>query len=166
VNFDNAEIKSRLTPVNDDYESCERTFAELRVDTGTMHPSVVSDLLDIKPTSQVILGESGPINSVGRSRIGKINGWFLSSEGNVKSRDTRRHLDWLIAKLQQSSRALRKLQTNPGIRMCVNCIWWSRFGDGGPTLWPEQMRVLADLNLECSFAFADYSDTNDVKVET
>jgi hypothetical protein len=48
----------------------------------------------------------------------------------------------------------------------VNCIWWSRFGDGGPTLWPEQVRALADLNLECSFAFADYSDTDDAKVET
>ena len=34
--------------------------------------------------------------------------------------------------------------------MSVNCIWWSR-GTGGPTIWPEQMAVLAKLNLELSF---------------
>jgi len=43
------------------------------------------------------------------------------------------------------------LQNIPGVRMSVNCVWYSRSGHGGPTLWPEQMRVLADLNLECSF---------------
>jgi hypothetical protein len=42
--------------------------------------------------------------------------------------------------------------------MSVNCVWWSKEGGGGPTLWPAQMRSLAELNLECSFEFADYSE--------
>ncbi|WP_276207925.1 hypothetical protein [Vibrio neptunius] len=34
--------------------------------------------------------------------------------------------------------------------MTVNCNWWSS-GSAGPTLWPEQMSILAKLNLECAF---------------
>jgi Domain of unknown function (DUF4279) len=165
MNPDNFQISSRLTPIDDAYQTCERTCTVLRVYPATMHPSVVSETLGIKPTRQVVVGESSPINSLGLSRIGKINAWFLSSEDIVESKDMRRHLDWLIAKLQPSSNGLRELQAKPSIRMSVNCIWWSRFGDGGPALWPEQMRALADLNLECSFAFSDYSDEDDDEVE-
>ena len=39
-------------------------------------------------------------------------------------------------------------------RANVTCIWWSAEGDGGPTLDPSQMRILAALNLECAFEFA------------
>lgn len=41
--------------------------------------------------------------------------------------------------------------------MTVSCVWWSALGHGGPVLWPEQMKALADLNRECSFDiyFAD-----------
>jgi len=145
--------------MDDEYETCERTCAELRIYCGAMHPSAVSNLLGTKPTSQVVLGE--PIISLRKVPIGKLNGWFLSSEGNVESKDIRRHLDWLIARLKPSSEVLRELQTKPDVRMSVNCIWWSRYGDGGPTLWPEQMRVLADLNLECSFSCAYYGDDDD-----
>lgn len=152
------DIHSRRTPIDDEYGTCERTYAELRLYCGAMHPSAITSLLGVNPTSQVVLGEPGRTNSLGRAPIGKLNGWFLSSEGNVESKDVRRHIDWLIAKLKPSSDALHELQAKPDIRMSVNCIWWSRFGDGGPTLWPDQMRALADLNLECSFDFADYSD--------
>jgi hypothetical protein len=47
--------------------------------------------------------------------------------------------------------------------MNVNCVWWSRYGDGGPTLWPEQMLRLAQLNLECSFEFAYYEDDGETQ---
>lgn len=166
MNPDDLQISSRLTPLDDGYETCERTCAVLRVYPATMHPSLVSEMLGIKPTRQVVVGEPSPINSLGLSHIGKLNAWFLSSEDNVESKDTRRHLDWLIAKLQPSSNALRELQKKAGIRMSVDCIWWARFGGGGPTLWPEQMRALADLNLECSFDFSDYSDTDDDQAGT
>jgi hypothetical protein len=133
-----------------------------------MHPSRVTELLGVSPTRQVVAGEVSPPNSLGRKRVGKINGWFLSSEGHVESKDVRRHLDWLLAKLQQNPEALRKLQSAPGVRMSVECVWWSRYGDGGPTLWPEQMQALAALNLECGFDFAYYgaeeSDESDQSV--
>jgi len=152
------DTNSRLTPLDDEYATCERASAVLRIYCGAMHPSAITSLLGVNATSQVVLGQPGRMNSLGRAPIGKLNGWFLSSEEHVESKDMRRHIDWLIAKLKPGSDALRELQGKPDIRMSVNCIWWSRHGDGGPTLWPDQMRALADLNLECSFDFADYSD--------
>lgn len=154
---ESSNIRSRLTPTDDAYETCEKTRVVLRIYSGKLHPSQVTALLGLDPSRFVAAGGSR-VNSLGRAPASKPNGWFLSSEEHVESKDTRRHLDWLIAKLRPSADALHDLQGKPDVRMSVNCTWWSRYGDGGPTLWPEQMRALADLNLECSFDFADYSD--------
>ena len=140
---------SHMTPMNDLWECCEKTFAELRIYPGDLKPSTVSDILHLKPTHFVDVGE--PI--IGTRAIGRINGWFLSSEAFVHSRDLRAHLDWLLLALRDSVDELRRLQRMMGVRMYVYCSWWSRCGECGPTLWPAQMEKLVLLNLECSFSF-------------
>jgi len=152
---------SHFTPMMDADENVERTCAKLLIYTGQLNPSEVTTLLGLSPTRMVVLGQRGRPNRLGRSAVGKVNGWFLSSEEFVESNDLRRHLDWLIAKLRRNPDGLRKLQAMEGVRMYVLCPWWSRRGGGGPSLWPEQMRGLADLNLECTVAFADYSEQKD-----
>jgi hypothetical protein len=147
-------IGSHPTPYNDEYETCERTLAELRVYVDDLDPATVTKQLGIQPTSSQKKGEVRT-NSIGKQRTAKVGGWFLSSEGHVTSKDLRRHLDWLLVKLTPAADALRTLQQNPDVRMSVTCIWWSA-GDGGPTLWPSQMRGLADLGLECGFELAFY----------
>jgi len=151
--------ESHLTPVDDDYGSCERTCAVLRVYSGEIAPADVTTLLGILPTSSIGIGERKGPNSLGMCRVGKLNGWFLSSESAVESKDLRRHLDWLVLQLEARADALHALQEKTGVRMSVNCVWWSKGGGGGPTLWPAQMRSLVGLNLECSFDFADYSES-------
>lgn len=147
-----------FTPVTDVNEDVERTCAELLIYHDTLHPDAVTELLGIAPTKKVAVGEPGKPNSRGRVVVGKVNGWFLSSEGTVDSKDLRRHLDWLITRLRPCAENLRSLQETQGVRMYVFCPWWTRSGGGGPTLWPEQMRGLAELNLECTVSFADYSE--------
>jgi hypothetical protein len=159
-------VESHFTPVDDQNENVDRTCAQLLVYPGDIHPSEVTRLLGIAPTRTVVAGERGPANRIGRAPIGKINGWFLSSEGSVRSKDLRRHLDWLIGELSQRWDALSTLQARQGVRMYVHCPWWSRHGGGGPTFWPAQLRGLADLNLECTVSFADYSDEATEGVET
>lgn len=90
-------------------------------------------------------------NSLGRTRDIKISGWFLSSENFVFSKDLRDHIDWITTKLKPSQEGLKKLQNTPGVQMTLRCVWWSALGHSGPVLWPEQMKALADLDLECSF---------------
>jgi hypothetical protein len=155
-----SSLDSRSTPMDAFYDTCERTCAELRIYSGDMHPSTVTMRLGLEPTSVVAKGEASPPNSLGRTRLGTLNGWFLSSESFISSTDVRHHIDWLLGNLMQKRDALQVLQDDPGIKMGIVCPWWSQYGDGGPTLWPEQMRGMAELNLECSFSFADYSQDN------
>jgi hypothetical protein len=75
------------------------------------------------------------------------NVFFLSSEGAVASLDMRDHLDWFLTTLLLRKDQLLALQAQDGVVATGRCIWWSR-GQGGPTLWPEQMARLAELNLE------------------
>ncbi|HXM23923.1 MAG TPA: DUF4279 domain-containing protein [Terriglobales bacterium] len=149
---------SHYTPIKDVDDSCERTCAQLLVYSDDLHPSAVTDLLGISPTKYAARGEKSPPNSLGLAPIGRVNGWFLSSEEHVQSKDLRRHLNWLIGQLQPRASALRQLQAKPRVRMYVSCPWWSNDGGGGVSLWPEQMLALAALNLECTIVFADYSD--------
>jgi hypothetical protein len=150
--------ESRMTAVDPDYGTCERTCAQLRIYSGSMPPAEVTRILGISPTGTVTFGEVSPPNSLGRTRTGKVNGWFLSSEQAVASRDLRNHLDWLVAMVSPAQLGLQTPQDTPGVKMYVACVWWSKEGGGGPTLWPEQMSGLARLNLECSFDFQYYGE--------
>lgn len=155
---------SRKTPIDDNYPSCERTYAELTIATGDLDPSVVSERLHVQPTSTQQKGELRT-NSLGRTRTVRLSAWFLSSEEAVVSKDLRRHLDWLLERLAPAVAELRALQGEAGLKMSVNCVWWSTSGQGGPTLWPEQMSRLADLNLECSFDVAFFGNEEDERNE-
>ncbi|WCG85154.1 DUF4279 domain-containing protein [Pectobacterium sp. A5351] len=90
-------------------------------------------------------------HSLGRTCEVKISGWFLSSEDFISSKDLRDHVYWIITKLDVPREGLKKLQNIPDVKMTLSCVWWSAVGHGGPVLWPEQMKALADLDLECSF---------------
>lgn len=153
----NDEI-SRFTPLRDENPDVDRVGAELVVYPGAMNPSEVTKLTGLRPTRTVVVGQRSSVNSLGLSSVGETNGWFLSSEGLVKSKDIRRHLDWLLAKLTEARSGLRELQGTVGARMYICCVFWTNSGGGSATLWPEQMHALAELNLECTFAFADYGE--------
>src|SRR5437764_3875755 len=99
-------IAPHFTPLNDSNRDVERTCAELRIYPGELHPSAITALLGVTPTETVAIGEPIRVKNRVRAPIGKANGWFLSSEEHVHSNDLRRHLDWLIAKLEQSKNGL------------------------------------------------------------
>ncbi|WP_435018133.1 DUF4279 domain-containing protein [Tundrisphaera sp. TA3] len=136
---------------DDDYPTCHSTYATLRIYPGEIDPATVTDRLGIEPTGWQRRGEmdrgSGRI-----TRVTPINGWFLGSKGRVESRDSRRHIDWILDRVEPKAAAIRSLQEE-GCRMDVSCFWTSQSGHGGPSLPPTQMRRLADLNLELWFDF-------------
>jgi hypothetical protein len=115
-----------------------------------MEPDEVSRFLDLAPTRSVTRGKpivDGPSMGV----VSKLNGWFLSTEERVDSKDLRRHLDWLLDALSRHHDRLLALQAMPDVWMDVSCYWLSKSGHSGPTLSPKQMRSLCDLNLEVWF---------------
>lgn len=141
---------SRRTPVDDSYPTCVETRAELLVYPGDLAPSVVTAKLGVAPTQENVAGEFF-LSRRGTRRLIKTNAWFLSSEEQVDSLDVRRHLDWLIEVIGPRQTAILDLQSIAGVNMAIQCAWYSRSGHGGPVLWPEQMRAIAELNLECGF---------------
>lgn len=149
-------INSRRTPISSDCEACEECRVSLLIYPDRVHPDDVSKILQLEPTKKNIVGTK-ITNSLGRTREITIAGWFLSSEQYVQSKDIRNHLDWLLNKILPSANGLAQLQSIDGVKMGVDCVWWSK-GNGGPTLWPEQMKIMADLNLECAFNISFFDD--------
>lgn len=157
---DEENTQAHRTAYDDAYPTCERTLAELLIYPGDLEPRWITRRLGVEPTVTAIKGEL-KTNSMGRTRVVPKNRWQLSSEGKISSLDLRRHLDWLLDKVEPGRDGLLALQRAPGMRMGVNCIWWSAHAQGGPTLWPVQMRRLADLNLECGFDISFYGEDDD-----
>jgi Domain of unknown function (DUF4279) len=121
-----------------DYPTCEQTYATLCVYPESLDPSDVTVRLGIEPSHWQRRGESRRPPS----RPAKINGWFLSSQGVVESRDVRRHLDWVLSMVVPRAEAILALQAE-ACRMDVSCFWVSASGHGGPSVQPAQMRELA-----------------------
>lgn len=152
------ELSSRFTPVNDADPGCERTEATLAI--YNVDPALVTRRLGVTPTMSQAIGIPRIMPS-GKKDVGRINSWLLSTEdSHVVSKDIRTHLDWLLDRIEPAAAQLRELQQYPDVKMTIWCIWWEAEG-GGPTLWPEQMRRMANLNLECGFSFACYGDDED-----
>jgi hypothetical protein len=154
-----SNIVGRLVPYDDDYETCERTVAKLRIYGVALDLKKVTEHLCVEPSSSHS-GKNDSGGRVGASRP-EQSAWILSSEGHVASKDLRRHLDWLLDQIAPAAEGLRLVQSMEGVTTNVNCVWWSASGDGGPVLWPKQMRRLAELDLECSFDFAFYEQGDD-----
>ena len=128
---------------NDDFATCKQTFASLWI--YQVPPDEVTYALALEPSRTQ---KAGDMRSDGY-RFSK-DGWFLSSEAAVESRDVRRHLDWLLDLVMPRAEPLRELRQR-GATMDVFCYWLSAFGHGGPTISPEQAAKLAALSLDCWF---------------
>ena len=76
----------------------------------------------------------------------KKNGWFLTSKNEVDSKDTRRHIDWIINKIKSKKELINQLQEN-GVTFDISCFWESKYGQGGPMISPSQMTELSLLNI-------------------
>lgn len=149
-------LHSRLTPYDDDYGTSARAVASLHIYSGSIEPNAVSTLLGLSPTKILIRGRVTETKH--GQKVDPQNAWFLSSEGSVVSRDLRRHLDWLLTPLYIRRTELQQLQEMTDVKMRINCVWWSACGHGGPALWPEQMKLMAELNLECDFDIYFFPD--------
>lgn len=78
-----------------------------------------------------------------------MNG-YLSTKDVIASKDVRRHVDWILVRLDGKDDALRSLRAE-GHRMDVFCYWLSASGHGGPMLSPAIMRRLGQLEIEIGF---------------
>lgn len=142
---------SHRNPADDKSSGVDRTCASLCIHSYSHSAEEITELLGISPTRAIKarLGDTRYAN--------RPHGWLLQSEGTVDSKDIRTHLNWLLSIVLPKKDALLRLQHIDGLKMLVRCPWWTN-GNDGPVLWPEQMKGLSELNLECAFDFKDYRE--------
>jgi hypothetical protein len=149
-----ATEQSGDTEYDDSYPTCLETYSTLRIFSDELDPEYITTLLGIEPTGSF---RKGDLHGQGKLRR-KAHGWFYCSETLSRSRDTRRHLDLLLAALAGKDIELKTLQT----RGCETSIagYWVSIGQGGPWLMPHQMLRLGALGIHIwwDVHFADHGE--------
>ena len=145
----NRKSKSRFTPLDKDYPSCDDVYVDFFVycDFETVRDYFSSDFT---PTDQVTAGKPR-VNKTGKIRIPKLSHWTISSDRIIDSKDARDHIDYVLDIIYPQKEHILKLQEN--FTMGMKCVWFAKGVSGGPAVWPEQMSRLSELNLELGFSF-------------
>lgn len=136
---------------NDDYQSCNKTFATLRIYGELLNFETIRTELDVGCTSSQKKGVIATTSN--GTRITPLkDGWFLSSKDYISSKDSLRHLDWIVQSIGSKKDGIRNL-VKLGYKIDVVCYWRSAEGHGGPRMRPQTMEKLAALGIELSFDF-------------
>ena len=125
---------------DDEYPTCDATYATLCIYGDDLDPNAVTSLFGIEPSHTQRKGEH--LKKV----VVRRGGWFFSTQNAVVSRDVRRHVNWLIETFSGKEEAFHQLRSQ-GYETVVSCYWRSASGHGGPMLSPEMMGRLADLGV-------------------
>jgi hypothetical protein len=127
---------------DDDYPTCVFTKSTLRIFSEKTSPAEITKILKLKPTSSFQKGESFSKGRLFR----KTNGWFLETKESVKSKDTRRHIDFILQAIGRKHGAIKLLRQR-GCKLDI-VSYFESCGQGGPALWPYQMLKLGKLGME------------------
>jgi hypothetical protein len=130
-----------MAEYDDKYPTCVETYSTLRIYSDRVEPDRITSTLGFGPTKSFKMGDERA-----SGRRNKVHGWFYSTEGVLESRDTRRHIDYVLNALNDKTAAVHLLQ-NEGCQFDI-CSYWLSIGQGGPSLWPYQMARLAELKIE------------------
>src|SRR3974390_2933822 len=127
---------------NDQYPTCAETYSTLRIFSDKIPPDEITRILGIEPTRAFSKGDAYSRRKLER----KSNGWFYSTKELSKSKDTRKHIDFILAAIDGKEDAIRSL-CNQGCKIDL-CSYWVSTGQGGPWLVPCQMLKLGNLGIE------------------
>lgn len=136
---------------SDSYGTCNETYASLIISRGADPPQVVTEQLCLQPTTMRELGQAGRWRNgewLGQASelISRFHIWKLETKGIVESRDSLRHIDYLLEILDGKEDVLVSLARDGWkIEICV--FWDSKWGHGGPIITPITMSRLAQLGI-------------------
>lgn len=129
---------------------CTRTYSTLRIFSDEVDPEKISKTLGLEPTYSFRTGDAYSVCKLTR----KYNGWLLSTESSLDSKDTEDHIGFILAKLDGNADAVAGLQA-AGCELDIFSFWTSN-GQGGPSLTAEQMLILGNLGIPVSWeVYAD-----------
>ncbi len=133
----------------DDYNTCNTTYTTLRIYSESLSPQCITKYLAIEPSE--IIDRSVEKDILLDEDI-TLNAWLLTSKNIISSKDSRRHIDYIADKLLPIKEKIKTL-ARQDVKIDISCFWMSESGQGGPTLSPQQLSKLAELELEIWFDF-------------
>jgi hypothetical protein len=128
-----------------DFSSCERCYATLCIYHQDVSPNDITNTLSVQPSREQRVG-----GKLRKNRVVNLNGWFLTSEGDVDSKDVRAHIWHLIKKIENKGDALKNM-IERGHEIRMTCLWESASGNGGPIIDIKTMAALSALQIELDF---------------
>jgi hypothetical protein len=130
----------------DDYKSCEQTYVTLRIFHTDKSPEFISNFLNIEPTTSILKGDKL------WKGTSQFNGWFLRTGEKVNSKDSRRHIDYLLDLVLPVKKKIDEL-IEDGAEIDISCFWVAQAISGGPTLSKQQLSKLSELGVDFYFDF-------------
>jgi len=121
----------------DEYSACSRTYATLCLYHPEESPIIPTSILDISPDRTI--EEGAP-----------KNGWFLSTQNRIQSRDIRRHIVSLLTKTPDFGNKLNEIRLRKWDAH-LDCFWESASGNGGPILDHKFISFVSSYNLDLTF---------------
>jgi hypothetical protein len=128
---------------DDAFPTCSETFSTLRIFSDDIRPNEITERLGLQPTKTYCKGELHGKGQLPR----KTNGWYYTTSKILTSRDNRRHVDLILAALENKLEAINELHAR-GCKMDIMNYWVSASGEGGPWLMPPQMLKLGELRIQ------------------
>lgn len=138
------------TDYNPLWPTTSRVAAKLLVHSRIMGLDEISSALDLTPTSAHPAAPHLPAGDRRREFRRTTNTWAFTSEDDVSSMDIRDHLDWLLERIGPRQDSLAAVRAGGKAQASI-VVSYALLGTGGPSLWPKQMRRIADLDMELSF---------------
>jgi hypothetical protein len=135
----------------------ERINVEFRIYSGDIDPVDVTKRLGVPATVSVRRGDS-TTNSLGRTRVNRLNGWFLESETAVASKRPEDHLVWLVGVLAPTAPALAALIACQGVSAMVVCTVWTTAAGTSVPISSATLTALAALGVDLHVTFASYGE--------
>jgi hypothetical protein len=146
-------------PVSPEHTALPIRFAiALRISSGGIAPTQVSERLGLDATSAVGCEPMPEPLRAHNFRLGQRNGWFLESEVHIDSREPREHIDWFLHQIPVFQPGLAALMKEPDVEADISINVWSDSGNASLFLMPADFLGFFALGLPVVIAFADYPD--------
>lgn len=130
------------------YRHCDRTYATLCIYHKSADPKTITDILRIRPDRTLRAGDLSASKKPIRNSFWEVGTHY---KGKIThSRDVRAHIDWLLDKLKNKKKEIRKLYKS-GYEMRIYCFWESAHANGGPVLDSRVFKRLSELPIEFIF---------------
>ncbi len=158
------ESKTGVDALKYDHHITNQSFEDSDVErisvcfriSSNLTPNIITELTGLMPDFSSISPRYP--KGLAKPRVHSETGfyWELDSEFHCSSKDIRRHLDYVCDKLLKAKEKLIELQSTTNLKMFVSANIWT--ANGGFVLWPEQMRKLAELNIEFGVLISNYCE--------